>query len=709
MLLRRLLLLIFALAFFARWAGAQTHNGVELVKADLLAGTTAIAPGKPFTVGLRLKMAPHWHTYWQYSGDAGLPTKIEWELPAGFKAGPIQWPAPEKLVSPGDIINYGYSGETILFTEITPPAQLPPGGVTLKAKAEWLVCESTCIPGNKDLTLTLATDDAPAEANGEIFAVYRDSLPKPIDAGLALEKRVDGKDIIITLKSHPGGFEKAGEFFPLPDESLTVGHPGASELSADKSSVQTRIPVADGPKDPAKLAGVYVFRSGTALSYQIPAAQPGGEAKPAAAVPPPVAAPKPAAPAGSLAYFLLIGFLGGLILNVMPCVLPVISLKLLSFVKQANESPERVLRLGLAYTAGVFAWFLGFAILIIALKSTGQRIDYAFHQQNIWFRVGLSAATFVFALNLLGVFEIILPGSISNAAGAASGREGYAGAFVQGMLATVLGTACTAPLFGTALGFALTQSGVVILIFFAAIAAGMSLPFVVLAARPGWLRFLPKPGEWMERIKQATGFLLLATLLWVMWPLRRVGADAVLWTAALLLALGAACWVQGAFNTLASSGRSRWLARTTIALLVFGGGWFCVNRIAHPDPANNTSAVAGQSFSAQLAAALKSGRTVFVDFTADWCPNCKSNEKFVLSTDDVQKAFRDHNVMFLTADYTLKDDDIGKLLDQFNAPSVPLYVVYPAGKPDAPVVLPTLLTQQIVIDAVTAPKPLAAR
>ncbi len=695
---------------------AQVYKGVTLVKADLLADTTAVAPGKPFTVGLRLRMAPHWHTYWQYAGDAGLPTKIAWQLPGGFKAGPIQWPTPEKLVSPGDIINYGYNGEVVLLTEITPPAQLPPGEVTLAAKADWLVCEATCIPGSAELSLKLPTGGTPATAHVDLFELTRESLPRPLDvegADTTLEKRVEGNDLIVSLKtSAPEGFQEAGEFFPLPDEALTVGHPGASELSPDKHTVQTRIPVTDGPKDPARLAGVYAFRSvHPVYTYAIPAGPQAGRKADA----PPVTLTKPdeagkpaqmttkpgaplSAPAGSLGYFLLLGFLGGLILNVMPCVLPVISLKLFSLVKQSGDAPERILRHGLSYAAGVFAWFLGFAALVVGLKAAGHEVGYAFHLQNPWFIFGLSAATFVFALNLLGVFEIILPGGVTNAAGvAASSGEGYAGAFVQGVLATVLGSACTAPVFGAALGFAFAQSAPVVFLMFAAIAAGMSAPFLLVAANPRALRFLPKPGEWMERVKQGTGFLMLATVLWLLWTLGRMrGADAVIWTGVFLLFLGVACWVQGAFNTLVASDHARWISRAVIAVLVLGGGWLAVGQVRESELPR---ASAQGAFESQLAAALKTGRPVFVDFTADWCVNCKVNERGVLNSDAVKKALSDRHALLLKADWTTGAEDITKLLKQFGRAGVPLYVLYPAGKPDAPVVMPELLTQRIVLDA----------
>ncbi len=719
-----------AAVLFTSRAQAQTYHGVELVHADLLADTTAIAPGKPFTVGLRLKMQPHWHTYWQYSGDAGLPTKIDWQLPAGYQAGPIQWPVPETITSPGDIINYGYDDEVVLLTEITPPATLGSGEVTLAGKAKWLVCESICVPGSADLSLKLSIGDAQA-ANADVFQKYRARLPRTLgaDAPFTVDRAVEGDGLVLRL---PGLKAKEGQtvsFFPLPPDDVEIGHPAVdadASLDGDKW-FKVRIPMQGGTTGAAKIGGVVaVSGGGMTIGWTVPpvdkigAAAPAKPARAVAATSPPTATNVAAVPppAGSLGYFLLLGFLGGLILNVMPCVLPVISLKLFSFVKQANESPARVLRLGLAYAAGVFAWFLSFAVLIIvAKKAGGQQIGYSFQLQNPWFLLGLIAVTFVFALNLLGVFEVILPGAVTNAAGEASSGEGYSGAFLQGVLATVLGSACTAPVFAPALAFALSQSGPVIVTMFAAIAAGMSAPFVLLAAFPRWLRFLPKPGGWMERVKQGMGFLMLATVLWLLWNFgeNRQSTDAVVWTVALMLALGVACWVQGVFNTLVSSVRSRWLSRAAIALLVLGGGSFCVQQIVQAKPALSAG---NAPFAAQLSDAQKTGRPVFVDFTASWCVNCKVNERVVLSTDAVQRALKDRQAVFLKADYTAYSEDIARLLRQFNAPSVPLYVIYPAGKPDEPVVLPTLLTQQIVLDGLSeadhraanaAGKPVAAR
>lgn len=678
MKLRPILLAAAALLAVACPAPAQMYKGVELVKADLITDAPEIVAGKPFTVGLRLRIAPHWHTYWEYSGDAGLPTRIEWKLPEGFQAGPLQWPVPEQIDSPGDIVNYGYSNETVLLTEITPPAKLPAGNLQIGATADWLVCEELCIPGKAELQLALGGGEA-----ADVIKRYRALLPKKpgadgkYDDGVTYAKDAKGGATI----SLAGSFPSTPAFFPLVSAG-EIGHPSAPVREADGSAVHATIPVVTAP---AKVGGVFVFPEGKA--YYVPTA---AEVAVRAA-----AAPVAAAGGGGLWHFLLLGFVGGLILNVMPCVLPVISLKLFSFVKQANEDPARIWRMGLAYAAGVFAWFLGFAALVVGLKAAGHEVGYAFHLQNPWFILGLSALVFGFALNLLGVFEITLPESVSGVLGEASQQnEGYGGAFFQGVLATVLGSACTAPFFGAALGFAFAQRAPAVFAMFAAIAAGMSLPFVLLAARPGWLRFLPKPGVWMERVKQATGFLMLATVLWLLSILGAMrGADAVVGAGVLLLAVGAAGWIRGAFVTLSSSPARNWILGAVGLALVGLGGLYAQKAVGAPPG----SAAAG-NFQAQLDAALKTDQPVFVDFTAAWCVNCKVNERVVLSSAPVQQAFRDVNAAVITADWTGGDPAITAVLKRFGRAGVPLYVIYPADRAREPIVLPELLTGQLVLD-----------
>ncbi len=708
-------------------AHAQMYKGTQLVKADLIADTTALTAGKPFTVGLRLRMAPHWHTYWQNSGDAGLPTKIDWQLPDGFKAGPIQWPIPTRLDSPGDIVNYGYGEQVVLLTEIIPPSQLPAGDVSLKAKATWLVCADLCVPGEADLALKLPADSVATPANEQVFSEARALLPRP-SALLAAQRRMDGTNLLLNFTIPAASNDQYGvEFFPLPPEDVEVGHPEnlAAKVQDGQLSAGVKLPITANPAGADEVGGVLVVTNadGDRIGYTVSGgaatinafgtvSRPGSIGDGVAASYAPSSGPVKAA--GSLGYFLLLGLLGGLILNVMPCVLPVISLKLFSFVKQANEDPARIFKLGLAYAAGVFAWFLGFAAVVVVLKAAGREVGYAFHLQNPWFIVGLCAAVFVFSLNLLGVFEFVLPGLFGGVLTNASQRnEGYAGAFFQGVLATVLGSACTAPLFGAALGFAFSQNAAVIFAMFAAIAAGMSLPFVLLSAQPKWLRLLPKPGAWMERVKQATGFLMLATVLWLLSILGSMrGADAVVWMGVMLLVLAVVCWIQGSFNTLVASGAARTVALLCMIVLLAAGGWLSVWQIAGSyRPAATSSPEAGTTFSDRLQTALKSNQAVLVDFTAEWCVNCKVNERVVLNTPTVQGAIKSSNTRFLTADWTDGADDITVLLKKFGRAGVPLYVIYPEDRNREPIVLPELLTEQIVLDGLksaTGTKQLAA-
>ncbi len=419
-------------------------------------------------------------------------------------------------------------------------------------------------------------------------------------------------------------------------------------------------------------------------------------------------ASEPPKPSGGLFYFLWIGFLGGIILNVMPCVLPVLSLKIFSFIQQAGEEKGRVFRLGLTYCAGIFTWFMGLAVLLVVLKMFNKESGYAVQFQNPFFIVILCAVVFVFSLNLLGVFEIILPGQMQNKLAGATAREGYGGAFFQGLLATVLATSCTAPLLGAALGFALSQPAPIVLVMFAAVALGMATPILLLSAKPGWMKFLPRPGKWMERVKQITGFVLMGTVLWLLWIVgQMLGSDAIIWCGALLLGLSMAAWLYGAFVTPVSPPATQRRALIAIALIVGVVGFVTLRQLANSEkPAEalagapaDPDAIAWEKFTpARLDAALAEGRPIFIDFTADWCVNCKFNERTVLDTPEVRAALRERGFLALKGDWTRNDPDITRMLKKFQRAGVPLYLVYPVGG-GTPQILPELLTKQIVLDA----------
>lgn len=715
---------VLALLALANSASAQVYQGKQLVEAELLADTTAVVPGKPFLAGLRLKMAPGWHTYWQFSGDAGLPTETKWNLPAGWKVDEIAWPLPHKMLDPGDIETYGYADEVLLMQLVTPPANLSEKSVDLTMSANWLVCERLCIPGNATLHLTLPVAATAEKANENLFLKYRKQVPRPdLPTGQAwtVSWERTGNELRATATSKAfEGFNKF-DFFPLPDPKVVIGHPAIE--SHEGGQLKLKIPLESADPNVTSIDGVLVLanasspeeRAGWMFDYPGKRVVKKGDLPHAAMAPrfSSVAGRLLSAPSGGgLLTFLFYGFLGGLILNLMPCVLPVISLKIFGFVQQAGQSRAKIFRSGLVFTAGIFAWFIGLALLLIALKSGGRQISWALQFTNPYFVLGMSVVVLIFALNLFGVFEINLPQFATRGLLGATGSEGDAASFFQGVFATILATPCTAPFLGTALGFAFTQSGAVIFAMFVSIAFGMALPYLLLSAQPAWLRFLPKPGPWMVHVKQFMGFLLIATLLFLLYVLgAQRGLEAVTWASCFLLVIAIVCWMKGTFMTPVASGRARFItAVIAIALLIWSGIYFINGKFrAAPLP----SAVAEthgdwKAFTPEkLEAELNQGHTVFVDFTAAWCLTCKFNEARVLESSAVREAFQRKNITKFKADWTNGDPAITKILQHFGRPGVPLYVLY-RGKSEEPVVFPELLTQGIILEKLETVAPAVA-
>jgi thiol:disulfide interchange protein/DsbC/DsbD-like thiol-disulfide interchange protein len=669
-MLLRLPLLLLALALAAPQASAQS---APLVRAQLLADTNAIVPGQSFQAGLLLEMADGWHTYWEYSGDAGLPTTIQWQLPKGFTAGPIDWPVPEAKLEPGDIQTYAYGGRVLLLTTITPPAGVS-GNITLKAKADWLVCKETCIPGGAELELALPVATNFSPANAALFEEFRSQLPSEKKPPYPISWKRTANQLTLEVGGIPANTPLA--LFPLPADNQEVGHPEFLPPSSLRISSQGNfrgvLSVGEGPSRRAW------FVSENSAETE-----------------------KTATATMGLWLALFYGFLGGLILNLMPCVLPVISLKIFGFIKQSGDSRTAILSHGLAFAAGIFAWFLGLAAIIIALKSSGAEVTWAFQFQNPWFNIAIGSIVFVFALNLAGVFELILPGRAATAMESAGSGEGLGGPFFQGVFATLLATPCTAPFLGSALGFAFSQSSAVILAMFASVAFGMALPYLLLSAQPGWMKFLPRPGAWMERLKQFMAFPLLATLVWILSILGgQRGVEGVVWFSAFLVCLAFAAWLYGAFCGPLASSKQRVIAILLALASIIGGGWYFLGKnftqIGKTDP----DSIAWVDFSeARLKSELAAERNVFVDFTADWCITCKCNERTAINTPAVRALLAEKNIVPIKADWTNSNPEITAALKHFGRVGVPLYVLYPAADPSNPIVLPELLTESILVDA----------
>jgi thiol:disulfide interchange protein/DsbC/DsbD-like thiol-disulfide interchange protein len=691
-------------------AFTQATNPEPNCVASLLADTAAIAPGKPFTVGVRFKLAKGWHLYWQFPGESGAAPSVAWQLPPGFQAGPIQWPLPHALVTSGVIFTNVYENELVLPVEIRPPAELPPGKVALTARIKWFVCSDTCLPGNATLTLELPSGPVTPD-NQELFATWKAKLPQDPPAPFTVEWTRAPKELQIRVQGIPD--KETLEIFPIPPAGLTPDHP-ESTPSATPGTAQFKIPIADPDPAGAQWRALFVLTApdGTRRGWELanadaaasnPGVQPNGSAP--ATFPPaaktPSNAPQEIAPAApsktnSLAGVLWGAFLGGLLLNLMPCVLPVIALKIFGFTQQAGQDPRRVFKLGLAFASGVFTFFLGLALAVIGLKAAGGGLNWGFQFQNPWILLGLISAVFIFGLNLLGVFEITLSSTANSRLSELSGQHGYGGAFLHGMFTTLLGTSCTAPYLGVTLGFAVSQPAPSVILIFLTIAAGMSLPYLILTANTSLLRFLPKPGLWMERLKQGMGFIMLGVAIWLLTVLGQSRGAAVLGgTCAYLLSLGIGCWLLGVLQ-------SRIVALLVAVALAFAGYRLFVHEPLNAPLKLSPAAESGDwvAFSPERVAAERAaGHAVFVDFTADWCLNCKVNERLTLSKPEVMEAFKRAGVVLVKADWTNGDKTITEELNRFGRVGVPFYLLYPP-KSGEPVIFPELLTPTMILEAV---------
>jgi thiol:disulfide interchange protein len=653
---------------------AQVVDGHQLVKAQLIADTQQIQPGQKFRLGVLYAIYPNWHIYWKYAGDAGIPTQIDWQLPPGFRAGPLQWPLPGREKEPGGLEVFDYNNEVLLFTEVQAPEQLPAGPIDLAAKTNWLVCEKECVPGDAQLSLKL-NDGGQGPGNESLFAKYAASVPKTGPPGYTTSLKPSGSQMVVEFSGVPEGSKL--DFFPEPPENVVLNH--------GKQAGNSVVLSVDGGTALTQLKGVAVVQAnGKTDAFEV-------ELRPTAAV----------AQGGNVSADLAgvlqaIGFalIGGLILNVMPCVLPVISLKIFGFVSEAGERPDKAFRLALAFSAGILSCFAVLAAIVTFLRAVGAQVGWGFQFQDYRFVLVIACLVFAFALNLFGVFELTVSARATGGLAKLAAGHGYGGAFFQGAFATILATPCTAPFLGTASAFAFTQPAWATFLIFFSIGIGMALPYLLLAIQPKWLRYLPKPGDWMVRLKQLLGFLLLATLLWLSWIVGRLrGVDGMVELGGLLLIIGIIAWIKGSFWTPVSSTRSRVLAVLSMVgvLVIALGSYYFVTA---------PSELPWQTFSRQsLDNALQSGRPVFVDFTADWCLTCKANERFALDSAAVRQAFNQHRVVMLRADWTHGDPEITQILKEHGRAGVPMYLFYPGGKDRPPMILPELISSQTVLDA----------
>ncbi len=645
-------------------AGAQSAESLpsttDLTEARLITEGSAV-PGGTVWAALLLDHAPKWHSYWRNPGDSGLPTTIEWRLPEGWSAGEIVWPAPHRIPT-GPFVNYGFDGEVLLPVPLGVPADAVPGSTArIEASAQWLVCADICIPEEAKLALDVAVSGPPAAADGAWagrFAKARQHAPKPSPWSAV----VDGGADTLLLRIGVAGLERdrLGEITFFPYDPDAVEHAGEQRVTVDTDGLTLSIPRGiDNGKPIAPIDGVLVVEerlgSDTVRQAFLVEASVGTVAPPAAAG----GAVLGGLTSGSigLAQAGLLALAGGLLLNLMPCVFPVLFIKALGIARLGTSHRREVRLHGLAYTAGVLATFGLLAGALVALQQSGAVIGWGFQLQHPAVILLLAYLMVVIGLNLAGVFSVA---GGANLGADLAARPGHAGAFFTGALAVIVATPCTAPFMGVALGFAVTQPPPVAIGIFLALGLGMALPFLLLSLFPGVARLLPKPGAWMEAFKQFLAFPMFATAAWLVWVLaQQAGPTGV------IAALGG-------------------------MILIAFGAWLW----------NLAPRGAGRIVSRAVGSLRADGKAVLVNLTAAWCITCQVNERLALSSAAVGAALAHGGIVALKGDWTNGDPVITRYLAEFGRNGVPLYVLYPADRGGTPMVLPQLLTEAIVLEAI---------
>lgn len=690
------------LAILSAGAAAQPGlvPGEPIIEARLVSDVEQVAPGEDFRIGVHQLMPDGWHTYWRNPGDNGMPITLDWTVPAGVEIGPVAWPAPVELPLTDDIMDYGYRDEVVLPMSVHLPEAYADDSVTLTADADWLVCEEICIPETRTLSLTLPVgDEAVRDEDGYWYIqAALDAVPQPdpqVEAGIQLASGRVVLDLAGGDFSDPAATVSTLKFFPY-DAGL-IRHAGMRDMQRDEAGHLLLAMDAGYRAEDAVAAvqgGIVVYdvaRDGRTQSRTLEI-----EAQPSTR--PVVLAGNLAADGGAgapsvppnLAWLFVLAFGGGLILNLMPCVFPILSIKVLKFVQVAHGDAGEVRRQGVAFLVGVLVSFVGLALLLVGLREFGLPVGWGFQLQVPVVVAALAVLLFAIGLNLMGAFEVG-----TRLMGLGSGladKPGLRGAFFTGVLAVVVAAPCVGPLAAGALGLALTQPAIVVVLVAAALGLGLAAPFVLFAFMPQLLRFLPRPGAWMVTFRQFLAFPIFASAIWLVWVLSiQAGPSGVLLAGTAMVALAFAIWAYGRESAV-------WKAIAAVALAGAVASTVWVARVPAATSLEAADAV-HETWSPQRVAQLRAeGRAVFVDVTAAWCVTCQVNKIRVLNDAQVQAAFDEFGVVQMRADWTNRDETIAELIYQHGQAGVPLYLLYPVGGGSARV-LPTVLTRDGLIDA----------
>jgi len=686
-MLRSALFALLAL-FAAAPATAQVAPG-EKVHARLIPERDAVTPGGTVTVAVELDTRKGWHTYWRNAGEAGAATEIHWTLPPGWTSGEIQWPYPQSEAV-GPIMDYGYEGKPWLLVDVHAPKDAVPNGtVTLKAHVQLLVCAEVCVPEDKDLSLQLGVGE-PSLPPDPAFAAARAKLPVP--SPWPMRYRLDDAlDLFVEAPSLAPAHPAKAEFFPFEPGMLEKGVWDQNAAYAQNGLLLQLRPGQKLKKSHGALEGILVLTSadGSAQALNVHALP--GEVPTTGMA---------GGPAMELWLALLFAFIGGLILNLMPCVLPILAMKALALASHAGDG-RHAGREGLAYGMGAILSFAALGGGLVALRAGGDAIGWGFQLQEPIAVAGFALLIFAVGLNLSGVFEV--PGF--GGGDALTRRGGAVGAFFTGVLAVAVAAPCTAPFMAAALGYALTQPASVALAVFVALGLGFAAPFIAIGFSPRLLRMIPAPGLWMLRLRQAFAFPMYAASVWLVWVLaNEVDADAVAATLGAMVAFALAVWIWTASRDAAARGRGFGAFATLLAFLATLALLATLLRDT-PAPALQrieNSGIPHEAYSAARLDALRNEhRPVFINATAAWCITCLVNERVAFSSGAVRDAFAKNHVACLIADWTRRDPEITKLLEAHGRDGVPLYLYYAPGAADAKV-LPQILTESAVLNAVSA-------
>ncbi len=670
--------------------GGQAVISTEQVRAELVAhAPQGVLPGQPLWLGLALEHKPHWHTYWKNPGDSGLPTTLAWTLPAGFKAGEIDWPTPSRLPI-GPLMNHGYDGRLLLPVKVEVPAGYAGDTLSVKLRADWLVCKDVCIPEGGDFALDIPARSAFA-AHGADFEAAFAARPRTLPEAKA-SATVGQDGLALEVSGLPAAWAgKAIEFFPEAPGVLDNALP--RQAAWDGARWRVRVPLSDQRIDtPARMDAVLVAageKAGVRVGFDIAGSwpAPGSTPAPAGAAAP---AAGSAAPLG-LGLALLFALIGGAILNLMPCVFPVLSLKVLGFAAHADDRRAHAIS-GFAYTVGVVLSFVALAALLLALRAGGEQLGWGFQLQSPVVIAVLAALFTLIGLNLAGVFEFgsVLPSSLATL----QAKHPVLDSFLTGVLAVAVASPCTAPFMGASLGLAVTLPAVQALAVFAALGLGMALPYLAASLWPAVARALPRPGAWMARFKVLMAFPMFATVIWLVWVIgQQVGIDGAAALLAVLLALAFIAWALGTPGI----GRVARASFGMLGALAFAAALSWMLPALHASAATAGAARSGEAGSAwepwseQRVAELRAaGKPVFVDFTAAWCVTCQYNKRSTLADAAVMADFAARGVVLLRADWTRRDPAITAALAAFGRNGVPVYALY--GRDGAPHLLNEILS-----------------